>query len=233
MFTPKSNIVETGYTNGNYFTLPNGNFYEGYYHKDKFNNCYTEKENSVSSIKLTLFLTLEGNDPSDYLGNNKFKKLFKTSLINKSYGDEYISPTKDDYNAGYFTRYIAKVNPSSDIRYIEITKGSFDEILKQNNPFYTPVSLLWKIYGPVFDIYQEDIRIESGIVNTNLRSIQQIEKTIPGISSFLTDYVKYALITGYNSPDQHTHSTVPLDLAFSNKPQDIQNNTYNDAFNPF
>jgi hypothetical protein len=39
---------------------------------------------------------------------------------------------------------------------------------------------------------KNNIRIESGIVDTNLRSIQNASKTIPNISDILTDPLQFS-----------------------------------------
>ena len=195
MYISKSNIVEVGYTYGQRFLLSDNKFYIGAYHKDKFGNWWTGENHTPSSIRLTEFLAVVPNDPSYITTNLKFKDRFNTKLNNNSYSNEFIQPTEDDYIKGYFTRYIAKNNASSTLTFIEVTKSTYDNMLKDQSPFYSIVALLWKLTGPVNDQFEDNIRIKSGIKDTNLRSIQQAEKTLKDLSLYLTDPLKFARIT--------------------------------------
>ena len=194
MYIPKSNIVEVGYTYGGEFLFPSNQFYVGAWHKDKFGAYWSGETHTGSSTRLTHFLTPIPDDPSEELGNYKFKEKLNISLDNRSFNDDYIQPTENDYTRGYFTRYIAKVNSTSQIQFIEINETHFNDLNRNPTPLYTPISLVWKLIGVLNDIYDNNVRIESGVKDTNLRSIQNAEKTISGLSNYLNDPLQYTRI---------------------------------------
>jgi hypothetical protein len=60
--------------------------------------------------------------------------------------------------------------------------------------YYWFSEVLWKIRGPLFDEKQNNILMKGGIIDSNKRSIQQAEQSIPGLSSYLTDLLLYAKV---------------------------------------
>ena len=52
MYIPPANIIETGYTQGYQYLLPSGEYYKGFYHKDKAGRDWTGKEHTNTSVVL-------------------------------------------------------------------------------------------------------------------------------------------------------------------------------------
>jgi hypothetical protein len=191
MYISPSNVIETGYTNGSRFTLNDGQtVYIGYYHKDKFERYWTGKTPTDDSEPLINYFPLSpvGNQPISY-----YSKLNKLNLPINNIVNEFIIPTEEEYKKGFFTRYILTSNKSSN-KFVEVTSSSFNKIIQIPNIaiLYSSTSLLWKLIGPINDIYTNNIRIESGIKDTNLRSIQEAEKDLKGISTYLTDPLQFS-----------------------------------------
>ena len=94
-------------------------------------------------------------------------------------------------------RYAAQLKLSKNPYIVELSKNNYDALLQDivSLRSYNTVTLLWKLTGPTNDIYNNNIRTTSGIKDTNLRSLQQAEKTIPGVSTIFTDPLQFARVT--------------------------------------
>jgi len=202
MYISPSNIIETGYTQGHQYILPDGNNYKGFYHKDNLNRYWTGKEHTNISIQLNNLIN--NNDKID------LNFISKNNIISKSYSKKYeqtisspllktnfIQPTTNDYIKGYFTRYVAQLKATTrpEFNIVELNKESFNKIIQDLNinKSYKLASFNWKISGPFFDLYKDNIRIEAGIIDTNLRSLQNAEKSITGITLLLKDPTQFAI----------------------------------------
>jgi hypothetical protein len=198
MYIPKSNIIETGYDQNNRFVIiSNNQIYKGYWHKDSKEKYWSGKEHTNESLELrdTIF---SGDITLDYiLKNNQtsygFTKHYDFNLNSTLYKNEFVKPTEDDYNKGYYTRYIAQLKASTQPYIIELSKENYTALTEDIPTFrmYNTISLLWKLTGPEYDVIKNNIRVESGIVDTNLRSIQHASKTIPDISKLLTNPLQF------------------------------------------
>lgn len=205
MYIPISNIVETGYTQGSQYTLPDGSNYKGFYHKDNLNRYWTGKEHDKSSLQLNNLLANVSSAPIDKNSISKnnpvsktFTKIFDQNLDSPLLRNDIIQPTFDDYEKGYFTRYIAQlkasIQPENNI--VELNQISFDTASRDGNVVraYRFAVFKWKIAGPFYDLYRGNVRIEAGIIDTNLRSLQDVEKkSIHGITLFLKDPTQFAI----------------------------------------
>lgn len=200
MYISNSQIIETGYTQGYEFSLSySQEVYKGYYHKDNQGRYWTEKEHTSSSI-LLIKLTPPSKDITlnTVAKDNKitfpFSKLYNKDLTTPLLKSDFILPTDLDYKNGYFVRYIAQLKNSLQDYIIELNYDSYNKFINNKNLSiqYTTSVLLWQLTGPVNDIYNNNIRIKSGVKDTNLRSIQEAEKIIKGLSKFLSDPLQYS-----------------------------------------
>lgn len=197
-----SNIVETGYTQGYEYSTPDGLSYKGFYHKDNQGRYWTGQTHTPSSLRLGTV-----SKPAINLNNNAkhnqisvdYTKKYTENLDTPLLKNTINIPTDDDYSRGYFTRYVAQLKASKDlvINIVEINKNIFDQASKDIKILnaYRLASFNWKISGNINDIFNGNIRIETGIFDSNLRSLQSTEKIIPGISLFITDPLQHALVS--------------------------------------
>jgi len=200
MYIPISNIVEVDYTDGFKFVVElTQQKYVGYYHKDKSGNYWSGQTHTESSIKLTDISnsgdTLSSNDIAklNYL-NIGYNKLNPKVLPNTSIQPDFIYPTAQDYINGFFIRYVVKpIISTQPTDFIEITNSKYSSIIQSNDLLilYKPTSFLWKLTGPLYDVYKDNIRMASGIIDTNKRSIAEAEKFIPNLSLYFTDLTQF------------------------------------------
>jgi hypothetical protein len=104
----------------------------------------------------------------------------------ESYGFHYAMPSEDDYSKGSFTRYTIKRVNSGFETILEVDQAEYERATK--DPLYSAVKFFWKITGSLYTT-PEGI---PGIVNTNQKTLENLEKTIPGISNYFTNLAQYA-----------------------------------------
>jgi hypothetical protein len=95
-------------------------------------------------------------------------------------------PTADDYTRGYVIRYFAK--KVNDGTIYEVSGDSFNTII---NGLYYKLSLTWRITGSKTDVYQNKVKIYSGVKEDNLTAIKNAEKSMSGLSGVLKDPLEF------------------------------------------
>jgi ribosomal protein S17E len=88
------------------------------------------------------------------------------------------TPSKEDYVAGYITRYF--VQKSNDVNAViyEVSRNFYTKA--NGNPFYRIVALDWRLSGSLDDIK-----------NSNSASVRIASKTIPKISLYLPNLLQF------------------------------------------
>lgn len=201
MYIPASNIIEVNYTSGDMLIIESTQQqYIGYYHRDRDNNYWSGQSHTNSSIKL---IEKSKNGGSTFLSNDTTKNnylnigynnLNPKVLPNTAIQPDFIFPTSQDYTNGFFIRYVVKPNISTQLNdFIEITSNKYLNITQSPDllVLYTPTSFLWKLTGPLYDVYKDNIRMYSGIIDTNKRSISEAEKFLPNLSLYFTDLKQF------------------------------------------
>jgi hypothetical protein len=192
MYIPISNIISSGYTNGDDFVFElDLQPYVGFYFIDKENNVYTGKTYTNDSVRL---LRLNPTSTSVFTPDATYTSLNPKTLPPLSIKPDFILPTENDYEKGYFVRFVLKPTISSFVNdFIEINFDKYVSIIQDNDAkvLYKPVSLVWKLTGPLHDVYVENIKIEAGIINSNERSIIEAEKALPNLSLYFTDLSQF------------------------------------------
>ena len=207
MYIPRSNIIEIGYVNtGKFYKTkfksplsipPSNQFFpyqpadkipfEGYYHKDKSNTYWSGKEHNDDSVILIEIIndnTIDSPDVGIYPTLNP--TIYSSEVITP----DFILPTSDDYTRGYFSRYVVKPVISSQINdFFEVKPTKYQQITQNSSllTLYKTVIVTWVLIGPLYDIYDNNIRIASGRIDSNKRSIDEAEKTLPNVSLYFTD----------------------------------------------
>lgn len=95
----------------------------------------------------------------------------------------YYSPTSDspnltkqDYDYGYVNRYfVGKINSDE---YIETNARDFK---LADTKFYKKIQVLWKINGPLYNIYKGKVLQTTGVINYNALRILEVQNIIPSV----------------------------------------------------
>ena len=91
-------------------------------------------------------------------------------------------------------RFILKPTISSQINdFIEVKSDKYISVNQDGDAkvLYKSINLVWKLTGPLYDVYRDNIRILSGIIDSNKRSLSEAEKTMPNLSLYLTDPLQF------------------------------------------
>lgn len=192
MYYPKSQIQTDLYTKGEQLQLVSSKEeYIGYYWKTSKNEYFTGRNpQDGSPLKLELIpvalpstlstITIEQNNKV----YNTLKNIdtSKTLLVPLYYKP---SPTQEDYEIGYFTRYFAKKQNQN--LYIEVNKDTFNKLKTKNESYdyksYLNFELNWQISGNKDKVQQ-----------TNKKIIFSTEKRlrIEGLTSYLNfNYLEF------------------------------------------
>lgn len=175
MYYPLSEITSNLYTNGSDFVYKGTNqSYKGYYYATTDGKYYTGSNFTPTAQEII--------------------KLDTKNLSNNSISpSNYIPiPTESDYEKGYITRYaIKRVNSGFDT-IKEVSKLDYEKSLK--DPLYASVSFNWKLTGPLYDDISNVNNPIGGIIDTNQKTIVNLEKTIAQLSDFFKNFAQYAKI---------------------------------------
>jgi hypothetical protein len=196
MYLPESSIIETGYTQGNKLLLSNDQFYKGFYHKDNKGRYWSGEKHDMNSLILKPRFNDKSISRDVLLKNNQisygFTKHYKIPKSPTLYKGDFVTPTEEEYNNGYFTRYVIQLISSQSPYIVEINKDNYAKLTQTEDKFYyNTVEMLWKLIGPLDDIFENNIRVEAGVRDTNLRSLQEAEKKIPGLTKVFNNPLQF------------------------------------------
>jgi len=202
MYIPPNKIdPRVYYTNGGeYYYASNLTNYVGYYRKDTNGRAYAGKELTVNSPQLTPSIIVRSSpSPNINLGSGlsttylSISRNTKQSLIESSNPiPDSLPPTQQEYDQTFYTRYFLEYLLSSKSIIVEVNKGTYFNYVNSNlRKYFNNVELLWKISGPLYDVKENNILIQGGVIDSNLRSINQAQKTMPSIRDYLTDLTLY------------------------------------------
>lgn len=170
MYYPKSEILKVDYTPGSSLVIKRTSvFYVGYYYATNDGKFFSGKEYSPYTQELIP------------VSNSIIKR-----NESKAYGFHYAMPSDKEYDKGFFTRYVVKRVNSGFETILEVDQTEYERAKK--DPLYTAEKFNWKLTGPLYTT-PEGI---PGIVNTNQKTLEGLEKTIPGITNYFTNLAQYA-----------------------------------------
>lgn len=202
MYIPLNKIdPKIYYTNGGeYYYASNLTNYVGYYRKDINGRSYAGKELTVNSPKLVPSFTVSNSpSPNINLGSGLSTTYFSISKNTKQQLLESFNPipnslppTPQEYEQTFYVRYFLEYLLSSKPIIVEVNKGTYFTYVNSNlNKYFNNIEVLWKISGPLYDVKENGILLKGGVIDSNLRSIQQAQKQMPGIRDYLTDLTLY------------------------------------------
>jgi hypothetical protein len=118
----------------------------------------------------------------------------------KKQSDEPVSyfpyPLDQDYTRGYIYRYfIKKINQAgyvteiSPVEYVEFQNGT----VNYDVSMYLTAQIQWKLTGPLNTKRLSQYDVRAGIVDTNKRLTENLDKTFLGIKAFIgEEYAKWS-----------------------------------------
>lgn len=197
VYYPESKIITNLYTNGKEWMLENGTEYIGFYHKylDELGLVLTEPYyHKIRSEKLIPYIEASSQPVNVYNKLKNIKSAVAISPINYK-----AIPTIDDYSKGKFNRYFLYRKNYTDLNrdLYEVNETQYTSWEKPgegiNEILYGGFIIEWKLTGPLYDVMVGNMIKETGVRDTNKRSIKQYDRIFPGTSTVITDYLEYSI----------------------------------------
>lgn len=208
-YFPKNRVIDNKYTNGDKFVNPTTKEpYVGYYY-ETFDGKYKTGKNPMEgpSTPLEPISAIFSNSQIPNSENNDTYSLLssgRAGTANSVIGTlkeplpYYAKPTPQDYNRGYFTRYVAKRRNSPNSIFLEIDQPTFNDLLYKggvyNYPMWAVTSIFWQITGPLRDNKENKDFPRAGIIDTNKRILVTKSKAFPSIEKFFSNLTQFAVI---------------------------------------
>ena len=190
----KDEITNNLYTTGQEWMTTDNEDYIGLYHRYATGEVYTNaKWNVNSSISLIKYK----QTPT---ANKSYKKIkFDIETTYKSLQPIKIEITQTNINNGYVDRYFVQNIVTNNI--IEINTDQQQKL--NENKFdpnlYISTSIRWYITGNLETIIKNGVTLKS-VTDKNLDQINIAARTIPTISTYLTNLSEYFSDTTYIVP---------------------------------
>ncbi len=187
IYYPEGSIQKGLYTSGGEWMFEDGIEYTGQYHrylntKEVFTESYFIKD---VSKKLIPFYDLNVDFQKNTFDYNVLTENIKDYTPELTIPDPYfLQPSQEDYDNGFVKRYFYKRKGSLTIN--EIDEKGFGDL---DSPYYQKIELKWKISGPLNDTTEE-----TGIIDTNRRTILLYQNEFTGLERYLTDLQQSAKI---------------------------------------
>ncbi len=187
IYYPEGSIQKGLYTSGGEWMFEDGTEYSGQYHKylntkEVFTESYFIKD---VSKKLIPFYDLNVDFQKNTFDYNVLIENIKDYTPELTIPDPYfLQPSQEDYDNGFVKRYFYKRKGSLTIN--EIDEKGFGDL---DSPYYQKIELKWKIAGPLNDTPEE-----TGIIDTNRRTIMLYQNEFTGLERYLTNLQQSAKI---------------------------------------
>ena len=205
IYYPVDQIINNLYTNGGQYMLESGAGYTGSYHRYSTGEIYTESGwNQFQSKKLIPY------KPTYQIeGNMIYKNITKVDV------DPFVAPRyyfpilkEDDYVNGSVDRYFIQRNNLTNAVFsiIEIDADQYSSLVSSgkgiNAGLYTAITIPWKLTGPRNDVRNSNNAIvQFGVEDTNQRIVQLNKIKMPGLDTFINDYIELSVYSNATSQE--------------------------------
>jgi len=210
IYYPENQIERNLFTRGKeWMTIGDWKEYIGFYHRYETGEVFTEKDwNPNKSLKLTKYKDMSESyfkylDIRHYKEIRGQKETIRTSGLTQlsSYSAPRavkVLPSEIHQKNGVMNRYFIYKRNEPDKVFFEIDEPqTVDYEVDRtgiNQYLYGLITIPWKLSGPEFDVYSDNVLKISGIYNTNQRIIDRYSKKFPILRSILTnprEHTKY------------------------------------------
>lgn len=209
LYYPDSQIEKNLYTQGKeWMILDDWQEYRGYYHRYITGETFTQPEwNAKTSKKLVRYrprdeMYFKYIDTKNYIKSNGEKKeIIGGGVFNSN---RYRAPravkrktTDAELLKGVMDRYfIYKRNEPKRVMF-EVSKQQ-TELYNANNAginqsLYGLLEFKWKLDGPQFDVYENDLLVQPGVFDTNKRIVLRHSQKFPRLAEIITDFFEYTV----------------------------------------
>jgi len=216
IFYSENQITKNLFTKGQELMyLDDWKEYSGYYHQYSTGEKYTErdwdpvkskrliryKEGNASYFKyldLKHFTVFSNGEKRKLLGTNtQFYRYRSPSVVKRR-------PTTKELEAGVIQRFFVYKRNEKDRVLYEIDQEQASTYNTKNggiNQFlYGLIAIPWKLSGPEYDVYKNDILVTPGVVDTNRRIVLRHSKKFRILAELLHNYREFSKYDGQFNP---------------------------------
>jgi hypothetical protein len=202
IYYTKAQITEGLVTSGKEWMYVDGTEYIGQYHRYTTDEVFSEATYIDGKSKILIpYIDTNTIGQQNELGIDTSKNFEYNSIktldvqISQIPNPNTERVTDRDIEVGYVVRYFAyKVN---DGQLLELNKEDYDSVGSPNGLdaiLWKKFNLRWKITGPDNDILDRFGNIkESGIIDTNRRTLNLKSEEYPTLMEYITDLTEYAV----------------------------------------
>jgi len=202
IYYTKAQITEGLVTSGKEWMYVDGTEYIGQYHRYTTDEVFSEATYIDGKSKILIpYIDTKTIGQQNQLGIDTSKNFEYNSIktldvqISQIPNPNTERVTDRDIEVGYVVRYFAyKVN---DGQLLELNKEDYDSVGSPNGLdaiLWKKFNLRWKITGPDNDILDRFGNIkESGIIDTNRRTLNLKSEEYPTLMEYITDLTEYAV----------------------------------------
>jgi len=202
IYYTKAQITEGLVTSGKEWMYVDGTEYIGQYHRYTTDEVFSEATYIDGKSKILIpYIDTKTIGQQNELGIDTSKNFEYNSIktldvqISQIPNPNTEKVTDRDIEVGYVVRYFAyKVN---DGQLLELNKEDHDSVGSPNGLdaiLWKKFNLRWKITGPENDILDRFGNIkESGIIDTNRRTLNLKSEEYPTLMEYITDLTEYAV----------------------------------------
>jgi hypothetical protein len=205
IYYTQDQMVNDLFTNGGEFMLlRNFDEYVGFYHRYTTGEVFTEnKWDPLKSERLIRFRSFTDSQKK-YYDVKFFHKVSpsnpgirRKNSFNEHEYYKYSSPrptkrklTTAEIDSGKTYRYFVTKRNERERVFFEISTDQardYNDNYKGINQYlYEMISVPWKVDGPEYDIYQNNILVIPGVIDTNLRIVERFSRTYRLLPQVLT-----------------------------------------------
>jgi hypothetical protein len=114
----------------------------------------------------------------------------KNSVIDNDYPSAYIpSPTQENYNKGWISRYFIQRRDTKDSPIIEVSEEGYSKV--SLNVYFIGVRINWRISGELEDKYTESGATVPSVITSNQTAINAASQTMPDIRMYLVNLKQF------------------------------------------
>jgi hypothetical protein len=195
-YYPSFRIIPNQNTTGTDFLL-NGKPYSGKYYVTYDGKSFTGPNNIEGPNEPLTPILSTGQTTSVSLSTVNATKNTVSSKPSLDYPVSYYPyPIQEDYDRGYIIRYFTKkVNNAGYVT--EISPSEYSNIQNGTANYdvsmYQTGQIMWKLTGPLNSVRISQYDTRAGIIDTNKRLTETLNKTFLGITDFIGGkYDKYS-----------------------------------------
>ena len=203
IYYTKAQIKEGLKTPGGEWMYTDGTEYIGQYHTYTTGEVFSLGRYVKDKSRILIpFIDLKQKVEDNQL-NIDFAKNFEYDTLKPDYVNPSITPPikseipKDkDYSNGYMIRYFA--HKRNDLQIVELNKDNYGKVGTEDGldkVIWEKFQIKWKISGPDNDVLDSEGNIkESGIIDTNIRTINYQSEDYPALKDYITDFRQFSKV---------------------------------------